>query len=81
MTAGEEFNGESWYPKDCREEVVEDKDKTILWPTGEKIYYREQGKISVEDTIIFFFCKTRKDRTLNDEPGIYGWGTITDITY
>ncbi len=59
-----------WYPEGYRQEVWEGQ--TLTWPTG-KIYFREQGQVSVGDTIIFFFAKTG-----NDEPGIYGWGTIID---
>lgn len=57
-----------WYPEEYRKEVREGQ--PLTWPTG-KIYFREQGQVSKGDTVIFFFAKTG-----NDEPGIYGWGTI-----
>jgi hypothetical protein len=59
-----------WYPEEYRQEVGEG---TILtWPTG-RIYCRGQSQVSKGDTVVFFFCKTG-----NDEPGIYGWGTIIE---
>lgn len=80
MTAGE-INGETWYPEDYRKEVWEGE--KIPWPVGEKIYVREQDPMSVGDTIIFFFCKSGDvdPRTGIVDPGIYGWGSITDISY
>lgn len=79
MSAGEIPEYGSWYPDEYRVEVFEGKQ--ITWPVGDRIYYREQCQVSIGDTIIFFFCKTMKDGTPNDEPGIYGWGIIEDIAY
>ena len=59
-----------WHPEGYRQEVREGQ--TLTWSTG-KIYFREQGQVSEGDTVIFFFAKTG-----NNEPGIYGWGTIID---
>jgi hypothetical protein len=78
LTAGDYANG-PWYPAQYRQEVQENK--SLVWPAGERVYSREQGGINVGDIVIFFFCKTQRDGTRNGEPGIYGWGTITDVTY
>jgi len=68
---------EPWYPSSYRREVWEDEN--IPWDVG-KIYFHGQGQVSKDDTVIFFFCKTGEDdpETGDSEPGIYGWGTITD---
>lgn len=78
LTAGDYENG-PWYPAQYRQEVQENK--PLVWLAGERVYSCEQNGINAGDIVIFFFCKTRNDGTRNDEPGIYGWGTITDVTY
>jgi len=62
-----------WYPKDYCLEVWEGD--IVPWPVGQ-IKSREKNKKLPEagDLIVFFFAKTR-----NDDPGIYGWGVITDF--
>lgn len=63
---------EPWYPENYRLDVWEGKN--VTWPVG-RINPREQGELAAGDRIVFFFSKTRIN-----EPGIYGWGVITDFT-
>ena len=66
-----------WYPSSYRREVREGEN--IPWDVG-KINLRGHTRISTGDTIVFFFCRTGKDdpETGGVEPGIYGWGKITN---
>ncbi len=61
---------EPWYPENYRLDVWEGE--SVTWPVG-RVDARGQGEIRAGDRIGFFFSKAR-----NHEPGIYGWGIVTD---
>ncbi|MCI0529727.1 MAG: hypothetical protein L0Y56_19980, partial [Nitrospira sp.] len=65
------------YPNSYRLSVNEGN--LVEWTVG-RIYFLWADKVSIGDTIIFFFCKSgEKDpATRMKEPGIYGWGKIID---
>jgi hypothetical protein len=64
-----------WYPSSYRQDVIEGQ--SVIWNVG-KIYLRNQGPVSKDDTVIFFFCKSGEidPKTRTFQPGIYGWGKI-----
>lgn len=64
-------NEEPWGPEEYRMEVWEGN--TVTWPVG-SIDFRGGVAPKRGDILVLFFSKSK-----TDEPGLYGWGIITDV--